>query len=325
MLATAPDGILLVDKPQGISSHRVVSIARRRLGLKKIGHAGTLDPMATGLLLLGAGPSTRLLTHLVGLGKTYTATIRLGVSTDSDDADGTPTAAPGVLDADVSDDAVARAVEAQTGVIDQVPSTVSAIKLDGRRAYDLARKGETVELRSRTVTVSRFDVTGRNDRTVPVDGADVAVVDLDVVVDCSSGTYVRALARDVGAALGTGGHLTALRRTAVGPFDVADAVDLEDDAVDVAAALHRPADVARRLFPEVRLDTAAAKDLTDGKRVAAEHPDDDGPVAAVAEDDDRLVGLVSVRRGRLRVITNFPAPAQAAPSRTAAARTEADA
>ncbi|WP_069710783.1 tRNA pseudouridine(55) synthase TruB [Curtobacterium sp. ER1/6] len=314
MLATAPDGILLVDKPQGISSHRVVSIARRRLGLKKIGHAGTLDPMATGLLLLGAGPSTRLLTHLVGLGKTYTATIRLGVATDSDDADGAPTSVTGVLGTDVSEDAVERAVAAQRGVIDQVPSTVSAIKVDGRRAYDLARKGEEVVLRSRTVTVSRFDVTGRTDHTVTVDGTEVAVVDLDVVVDCSSGTYVRALARDVGATLGTGAHLVALRRTAVGPFDVADAVDLEDDDVHVAGALQRPADVARRLFDVVTLDAAAAKDLTDGKRVAADHPDSDGPVAAIARGGDRLVGLVSVRRGLLRVITNFPAPSVPGPS-----------
>lgn len=306
MLETAPDGILLVDKPQGISSHRVVSIARRRLGLKKVGHAGTLDPMATGLLLLGIGPSTRLLTHLVGLGKTYTATIRLGVSTDSDDADGTPTAAAGTGSADVSDAAIEAAVAQQRGAISQVPSTVSAIKVDGRRAYDLARQGEEVVLKSRTVTVSRFDVTGRCDRTVTVDGADVHVVDLDVVVSCSSGTYVRALARDVGATLGTGAHLTALRRTAVGPFDVDDAIDLEDDSVDVRAALARPVDVARRLFPAVPLDPSAAKDLADGKRVAADHPDTDGPVAAVATEGDRLVGLVSVRRGLLRVITNFP-------------------
>ncbi|OII16633.1 tRNA pseudouridine(55) synthase TruB [Curtobacterium sp. MCBA15_013] len=306
MLETAPDGILLVDKPQGISSHRVVSIARRRLGLKKVGHAGTLDPMATGLLLLGIGPSTRLLTHLVGLGKTYTATIRLGVSTDSDDADGTPIAAVGTSSADVSEAAVERAVAAQRGQISQVPSTVSAIKVDGRRAYDLARKGEAVVLQSRTVTVSRFDVTGRGDRVVSVDGEDVAVIDLDVVVSCSSGTYVRALARDVGAALGTGAHLTALRRTEVGPFSVDDAIDLEDESVDVRAALARPVDVARTLFPSVPLDPAAAKDLADGKRVAADHPDTDGPVAAVATEGDRLVGLVSVRRGLLRVITNFP-------------------
>lgn len=306
MLESAPDGILLVDKPQGISSHRAVSIARRRLGLKKIGHAGTLDPMATGLLLLGAGPSTRLLTHLVGLGKTYTATIRLGVSTDSDDADGTPVAHAGVASADVSDAAIEAAVSRQRGPISQVPSTVSAIKVDGRRAYDLARKGEAVTLAARSVTVTQFDVTGRNDHTVSVDGVDTAVVDLDVVVSCSSGTYVRALARDVGAALGTGAHLTALRRTMVGPFSVTDAIDLEDDAVDVRAALARPADIARQLFPVVALDAVAAKDLADGKRISADHPDTDGPVAAVTARDDRLVGLVSVRRGLLRVITNFP-------------------
>jgi len=315
VLETAPDGILLVDKPQGISSHRVVSIARRRLGLKKVGHAGTLDPMATGLLLLGVGPSTRLLTHLVGLGKTYTATIRLGVSTDSDDADGTPTAAVGVATADVSGAAVEAAIAEQRGTISQVPSTVSAIKVDGRRAYDLARKGETVVLKSREVTVSRFDVTDRADRVVSVavagETTDVSVVDLDVVVTCSSGTYVRALARDVGAALGTGAHLTALRRTEVGPFSVDSAVDLEDDAVDVRAALEPPVDVARRLFPVVPLEAGAAKDLADGKRVEAQHPDHDGPVAAVSTADDRLVGLVSVRRGRLRVITNFPTPDQA--------------
>lgn len=288
----------------------MVSIARRRLGMKKIGHAGTLDPMATGLLVLGAGPSTRLLTHLVGLPKTYTATIRLGVGTDSDDADGDPAAAPGA-DASVTDVAIEAAVAAQRGTIQQTPSTVSAIKVDGRRAYDRARRGEQVELAARTVTVSRFDVTDRADRLVSVDGRDVPVVDLDVVVDCSSGTYVRALARDVGAALGTCGHLTALRRTAVGPFDVDDAIDLEDDAVDVAAALRRPTDVARRLFPAVELDAAQAKDLADGKRVRVEHEDADGPVAAVARADERLVGLVSVRRGLLRVITNFPTGAPA--------------
>jgi tRNA pseudouridine55 synthase len=309
VLVTPPDGILLVDKPQGISSHRVVAIARRRLGLRKIGHAGTLDPMATGLLLLGAGPSTRLLTHLVGLGKTYTATVRLGVSTDSDDADGDPTAAPGADG--VTDGAVEAAVARQRGPINQVPSTVSAIKVDGRRAYDLARKGEEVTLTARRVTIDRFDVLGRVDRVVSVDGADVSVVDLDVVVACSSGTYVRALARDVGAALGTGAHLTALRRTLVGPFSVDDAVDLEDDVVDPHHALLRPADVARRLFPVVSLDGAQAKDLGDGKRIAVDHPDTDGPVAAVASGSDRLVGLVAVRRGQLRVITNFPTAAGA--------------
>lgn len=313
MLVTPPDGILLVDKPQGISSHRVVSIARRRLDLKKIGHAGTLDPMATGLLILGVGPSTRLLTHLVGLGKTYTATIRLGVGTDSDDADGDPVAALGAPSDAVSDAAIESAVATLRGPIDQVPSTVSAIKVDGRRAYDLARKGEEVTLKARRVTVDRFEVQGRVDRVVSVHGADVPVIDLDVVVSCSSGTYVRALARDVGTALGTGAHLTALRRTVVGPFSVEDAVDLEDDAVDVRAALARPTDVARRLFPVVQLDGPQAKDLGDGKRITADHPDTDGPVAAIATGADRLVGLVAVRRGQLRVITNFPTATGATP------------
>jgi tRNA pseudouridine55 synthase len=304
----APSGIILVDKPQGISSHRAVSIARRRFSTRKIGHAGTLDPMATGLLLLGVGPSTRLLTHLVGLDKTYTATMRLGVSTDSDDADGTPTAWPGALPGSVDDAALEAAVDAQRGPIDQVPSTVSAIKVDGRRAYALARNGETVELQPRRVTIGRFDVVGRRDMTASVDGTSVPVVDVDVEVTCTSGTYVRALARDVGATLGTGAHLTALRRTSVGPFAVDDAVDLEDDAVDVFAAGLRPSDVARQLFPTVTLDPPQAKDLTDGKRVAVEVADTDGPVAAIAARSDRLVGLVSVRRGQLKVITNFPAP-----------------
>lgn len=310
MLVPAPNGILLVDKPGGISSHRAVSVARRRLGTRKVGHAGTLDPMATGLLVLGIGPSTRLLTHLVGLDKRYTATIRLGITTDSDDADGAVTAAVGVRGV-LDDDVLESAIAARRGAIEQVPSTVSAIKVDGRRAYARARAGEAVELAARRVTITRFDVLARRDTVADVDGSTIAVVDVDVDVVCSSGTYVRALARDVGAALGTGGHLTALRRTRVGPFDVADAIDLEDDAVEVGAALRRPADVARALFPEVRLDDAEARDLGDGKRVPTGVADTDGPVAAVAASDDRLVGLVAVRRGALRVITNFPTGADA--------------
>ncbi|WIE53311.1 tRNA pseudouridine(55) synthase TruB [Curtobacterium sp. MCBD17_003] len=311
MLEPAPNGILLVDKPGGISSHRSVSIARRRFGIRKIGHAGTLDPMATGLLVLGVGPSTRLLTHLVGLDKRYTATIRLGVATDSDDADGAVVASPGLLPDALDDVRLEEAVGAQRGTIAQVPSTVSAIKVDGRRAYARVRAGETVELEPRRVTVARFDVLARRDLVVVVEGVETPVVDLDVDVECSSGTYVRALARDVAVALGTGGHLTALRRTRIGAFAVADAVVLEDDDVDVRARLRRPADVARVLFREVVLDSAAARDLSDGKRVPTDLADTDGPVAAVAAADDRLVGLVSVRRGALRVITNFPTGADA--------------
>ncbi|MES1170013.1 MAG: tRNA pseudouridine(55) synthase TruB, partial [Leifsonia sp.] len=234
-------GILLVDKPGGVTSHDVVARARRALGTRKVGHAGTLDPMATGLLVLGVGSSTRLLTYLVGLGKQYTATIRLGQSSTTDDADGElsePTDATGLTRARID-----TAIAALTGGISQVPSTFSAIKVDGRRSYERARSGEEVELAARQVTVSRFEVLSER-RSGPF-------VDLDVLVECSSGTYIRALARDLGDALagedGTlGGHLTALRRTAVGPFEVADAVAVDEITPD---ALRDPAAVAERLFP----------------------------------------------------------------------------
>ena len=209
-----PSGILLVDKPGGITSHDVVARARRALGTRKIGHAGTLDPMATGLLVLGVGPATRLLTYLVGLDKTYEATIRLGQATDTDDADGRIVSAADA--AGVTGARIAEGVARLTGRIAQIPSRVSAIKVGGRRAYDLARAGEEVRLDPREVEVSRFEVLAQRE----ADGC----LDLDVVVDCSSGTYIRALARDLGADLGVGGHLTALRRTRIGPFPVAEAV-----------------------------------------------------------------------------------------------------
>jgi tRNA pseudouridine55 synthase len=306
VLEPAPNGIILVDKPRGISSHRSVAIARRRLGTRKIGHAGTLDPMATGLLVLGVGPSTRLLTHVVGVDKRYRATMRLGVVTDTDDADGEATAMSGASLQAVIGSGFDRAVAARRGHIDQVPSTVSAIKVDGRRAYARVRAGEDVELAARSVTVTRLDVLDSRRSTITVGDRRVEVVDVELDVECSSGTYVRALARDIGADLGVGGHLVALRRTRVGPFDVDAAIALEDEAVDVRSALGRPADVARRLFPAVTLDDAAAKDLGDGKRVPTDHEDTAGPLAAVTAGDDRLVGLATVRSGMLRVITNFP-------------------
>ena len=293
-------GILFVDKPGGITSHDVVSRARRALGTRKIGHAGTLDPMATGLLVLGVGSSTRLLTYLVGLGKQYTATIRLGQSSTTDDAEGElsqPVDATGVTRAQLD-----AAVAALTGEVSQVPSTYSAIKVDGRRSYERARSGEEVALAPRAVTVSRFDILAER-RQAPF-------VDLDVVIDCSSGTYVRALARDLGASLGAsftvedrapGGHLTALRRTAVGPFSVADAVQVGEIA---PASLRDPAEVASELFPVVRLSDAQVADLTQGKRVTVE-TEDAGVVAALAASG-RLVGLVSVRDGMARVLVNFP-------------------
>src|SRR3954471_16302733 len=220
--APVPNGILLVDKPEGITSHGVVARARRAYGTRKVGHAGTLDPMATGLLLLGLGPSTRLLTYLVGLDKVYLATIRLGRATTTDDREGEPL---GVQEdaREIPAAAIAEGMAALTGRIEQVPSSVSAIKVDGKRSYARVRAGEDVALPARPVTVAEFTLL---DRRIPEDAE--GALDLDVRGTCSSGTYTRALARDLGAALGVGGHLTALRRTAVGPFEVADATALDD-------------------------------------------------------------------------------------------------
>jgi tRNA pseudouridine55 synthase len=287
----SPSGILLVDKPGGITSHDVVARTRKALGTRKVGHAGTLDPMATGLLLLGVGSSTRLLTYLVGLGKEYTATIRLGVTTDTDDAEGEAmaTADAGIITRTAIDAAIA----GLTGDLSQVPSSYSAIKVGGRRSYDRARAGEEVVLEPRAVTVSRFDVLDERRAA--------QTIDLDVVVECTSGTYIRALARDLGRELQVGGHLTALRREAIGAFRVTDAVAL--DAVD-AAALRPPASIAAQLFPTATLDSAQATDLTHGKRVGLAIPD--AAVVAAITEDGRLAGLVSVTDGSAKVLVNFP-------------------
>jgi len=284
-------GILLVDKPQGITSHDVVSRARRAIGTRKVGHAGTLDPMATGLLVLGVNAATRLLTWVVGLDKEYTATIRLGAASTTDDAEGELGAARDT--SHVTAAAVAAGTAALTGPILQRPSSVSAIKVDGRRAYALVREGEQVELAERPVTISEFAVL----ETRRTDGW----LDLDVRVACSSGTYIRALARDLGESLGTGGHLTVLRRTRIGPFGVASASSLDDD---LAAHMLEPADVASTLFERVDLTPEQAVDLGHGKRIAL-GTTGAGTLAAVAPDG-RLVGLVENVAGRAHVLVNFP-------------------
>lgn len=296
-------GILLVDKPQGITSHDVVARTRRLAGTRRVGHAGTLDPMATGLLILGVNSSTRLLTYLVGQDKEYLATIRLGSTTTTDDAEGDiVSTAPTDAVAAVSDRAIAAGVTALTGPISQVPSSVSAIKVDGKRAYALVRAGEEVALKARPVTVSMFEVLDRRDAA--------GTIDLDVRVVCSSGTYIRALARDLGSALGVGGHLTALRRTRIGPFSVADAPRL--DVLDVAASLIGPADAASVIFPAVALTDSQAVDLGHGKRIDAAglgplgEPGEDGLYAAVAPDH-RLVGLIRITDGIAKSAVNFPA------------------
>ncbi|HOQ52051.1 MAG TPA: tRNA pseudouridine(55) synthase TruB [Micropruina sp.] len=263
-------GILVVDKPSGWTSHQVVGRCRRLLGTRKVGHAGTLDPMATGVLVIGVERGTRLLGHLALTTKTYEATIRLGQATNTDDADGELTAAQGA--SGITDEAIEDALAVLRGDIVQVPSTVSAIKINGQRAYALARKGEDVRLAGRPVTVSRFDVLAR--RNTEADG--VPVVDLDVVVDCSSGTYIRALARDLGAALGTGGHLTSLRRTRVGGFDLTGA--LRPDAL-TADPPQRPAliglaAVARDHFAFVELGDDEARDVGYGRPLRRPVPAD---------------------------------------------------
>ncbi|MEQ4303102.1 tRNA pseudouridine(55) synthase TruB [Plantactinospora sp. B6F1] len=286
------DGLIVVDKPGGMTSHDVVARIRRLARTRRVGHGGTLDPMATGVLVIGVGRATRLLTYVIGAGKSYTATIRLGQSTVTDDAEGEVV---GTADAaGVTEEAVRAAVLPLTGEIDQVPSAVSAIKVDGQRAYKRVRDGEAVELAARRVTVFRLDVLGSRRNTV--DG--LAVLDVDVAVECSSGTYIRALARDLGAALGVGGHLTALRRTAVGGFTLAEAAtlpELEERAPDVVNLTVEAA--ARRFFPQRQASADEAKVLSHGGPL--DPAGITGPYA-VFDPAGGLIAIVSDRDGRAR-------------------------
>ncbi|MER7436384.1 tRNA pseudouridine(55) synthase TruB [Pseudonocardia alni] len=253
-----PPGLVIVDKDRGPTSHDVVGKLRRIMGTRKVGHAGTLDPMATGVLVVGIERATKLLGHLSLDTKAYTATVRLGQATDTDDAEGTPVGEPVPVEAD--DAALRAATAALTGEIMQVPSAVSAVKIDGKRAYQRVRDGETVEIPARPVSVSAFELLAVR-REGPW-------CDLDVAVDCSSGTYVRALARDLGAALGSAGHLTALRRTRVGPFTLEHARTVEQLAEDPGLSLDLAAAVATA-FPRVDLDASAATDVRFGKSLPA--------------------------------------------------------
>ncbi|MCG5433812.1 tRNA pseudouridine(55) synthase TruB [Mycobacterium sp. MYCO198283] len=281
-------GIVVVDKPAGWTSHDVVGRCRRIFGTRKVGHAGTLDPMATGVLVIGVERATKLLGLLAGTEKSYTATIRLGATTTTDDAEGVVVQRTSAEH--VSDAALADAVAALRGEIDQVPSAVSAVKVGGQRAYRLAREGKPVELAARRVRISRFDVLAvrRGD----------GVLDADVVVDCSSGTYIRALARDVGAALGVGGHLTALRRTRVGRFELAAAVGLD-------ALAQRPH--LTYTLDEACLLTFPRRELTDAEAEAARHgralppAGIDGPYATTAPDGT-VIALLADAGARTRSV-----------------------
>ncbi|MEO5993784.1 MAG: tRNA pseudouridine(55) synthase TruB [Arthrobacter sp.] len=290
-------GLVIVDKPQGWTSHDVVGRMRRLAGTRKVGHAGTLDPMATGVLVVGINKATRLLTYIVGTSKTYTATIRLGESTLTDDAEGEVTATRSA--AAVTEEAVRAGIAALTGEINQVPSSVSAIKVNGERAYARVRSGEEVNLAARPVTIHRFEVHGiRRVRTgesaVESDGE---ALDVDVTVECSSGTYIRALARDLGEALKVGGHLTALRRTQVGPYTLDQARTLEQlaeqlDVLEMSQA-------ARALMPNRELSDEETTELSFGRRIASgvragtsEAATPENPAAAFGPDGT-LVALLA--------------------------------
>ncbi len=272
---TAPDGLLVVDKPAGWTSHDVVGRTRRLARTRKVGHAGTLDPMATGVLLLGIGKATRLLGHLALTDKQYDATIRLGQSTVTDDAEGDVVEtrdAGGVTNA-----ALAQAMAALTGDIQQVPSAVSAVKVDGVRAYARVRAGEDVALQPRAVRVADFSLRARRGD------------DLDVSVTCSSGTYIRALARDLGEALGVGAHLTALRRTRVGPFALAQAKTLAELEVDLDADVLPLDEAVAQAFPRRDLSAEEAVELSYGRRLDAGSPG----VSGAFDPEGRCVALVA--------------------------------
>jgi tRNA pseudouridine55 synthase len=294
---TAPDAVVVVDKAAGMTSHDVVARLRRIVGSRKVGHAGTLDPMATGVLVLGVERATRVLGHLMTTEKQYDATIRLGIATVTDDAEGEPTAC--VDTAAVSDAAIVSGVRALTGAISQRPSSVSAIKVDGVRSYRRVREGEAVQLAARPVTVSAFEV-GTIRRSAQGFGQ---VIDVEVGVTCSAGTYVRALARDLGDGLGVGGHLTALRRTRVGRYGLGLARTLEELAVTAEAG--GPVGVplvaaVQAQFGTVAVDAEWAARVRHGNPVPLEalHADElpaDGVVGVVGPDGALL--SLAQRRG----------------------------
>lgn len=281
---TEPSGLVVVDKPGGLTSHDVVARLRRILRTRKIGHAGTLDPLATGVLVCGVGRGTKLLGHLALDTKAYLATIRLGATTTTDDAEGEVVAAADA--GGVPDAAVAAGIAALTGPILQVPSAVSAIKVDGRRAYARVRAGEQVVLPARPVTVSAFTLRARRGP------------DLDVAVECSSGTYVRALARDLGAALGVGGHLTALRRTRVGPFGLEHARTLPALEADPGLSLPLAGAVAVA-FPRREVDADAAAALAHGRPLPGVGL---SGTYGVFGPDGRVLALMAERDGAARPV-----------------------
>ena len=284
---TAP-GLVVVDKPAGMTSHDVVGRCRRIFGTRKVGHAGTLDPMATGVLVVGVERATKILGLLTATDKSYAATIRLGQTTSTEDAEGEMLQTASA--AGVTETQIEGSVAALRGEIDQIPSAVSAIKVGGQRAYKLAREGQTVELAPRRVRIDRFDVLA-----VRRDGG---LVDVDVAVDCSSGTYIRALARDVGAALGVGGHLTALRRTRVGSFGLNLAAGL-DELTERPRLSYTLDEACLQTFPRRELSASEAEDTRHGRPLEAAGID--GVYAATAADG-LVIALLRDEASRTRPV-----------------------
>ncbi|MFC5753479.1 tRNA pseudouridine(55) synthase TruB [Actinomadura rugatobispora] len=291
MTEKAGSGLVIVDKPAEWTSHDVVGKLRRLARTRRVGHAGTLDPMATGVLVIGVEKATRLLGHLALTEKGYDATIRLGQSTNTDDAEGEITATASA--AGVADAALEAGIAALTGEIRQVPPQVSAIKVNGERAYKMARKGERVALEARPVTVRSFTVTD-----VRRDGD---VIDVDASIACSSGTYIRALARDLGAALGTGGHLTYLRRTRVGPYDLGMARTIEQlsEKLEVLPM----GEAVSEAFPRREVDADDARKVMHGGRLPAVGLGP-GPVGVFAPDGT-LLALVEEQGGAAKPLAVF--------------------
>ena len=290
--APAANGLVVVDKPQGMTSHDVVARVRRLAGTRKVGHAGTLDPMATGVLIVGVNKATRLLTFIVGTSKEYTATMRLGETTVTDDAESEVVERR--IAAAVTRESFEEAARRFRGEIMQIPSAVSAIKVKGQRAYDMVRKGENVELEPRPVTVFSLDVL--DFRRAP----DGKTIDVDVRVRCSSGTYIRALARDLGETLDVGAHLTALRRTEVGPYTLEHASSLDGLAEDFRVLDLDEA--AAALLPNRELTAEEAVEVGFGRKIASSGWD--GPTAAV-DPEGRVVAIVEDRGDAVKSLVVF--------------------
>lgn len=287
------EGFLVLDKEAGMTSHDCVAIARRSLGMKKVGHAGTLDPMATGVLVLGFGNGTRLLQYITEGNKTYLATVVLGAATVTDDQEGEI-----ISRADTSaltDESIRKTLGAMIGTIAQRPSSVSAVKIDGERAYDRVRAGEKVELPTRQVTISQLDIS----RIERIDEQ----IHIDIEVTCSAGTYIRAIARDCGDTLEVGGHLSSLRRTRVGAFDIPKSISLaqlkDGDFTPLSLV-----DLAAQTFPVRNLGLDEVMELSFG-RALTNNPSEE--IYAAISSDNRLIALLANREGRAKPISVFAA------------------